>query len=165
MTENNQTLFTKDPSNKKITVVREFDAPLKQVWKAWTESILLDAWWAPKPWVAKTKSMDFSEGGTWLYAMIGPDGSEQWCRADYKTIVPHKMFSYVDSFCNKDGEEVTGFPNMQWNCEFVETPAGTRVEIEITFDSEENLQKIVEMGFEEGFKAGIGNLVELLANV
>lgn len=165
MTKNNETFLTKDLPTKKIIVVREFDAPLKQVWKAWTESILLDAWWAPKPWTAKTKSMDFSEGGTWLYAMVGADGSEQWCKADYKKIVPNKMFNYVDAFCDENGKENTDFPSMQWNCEFIETSTGTRVEIEITFESEANLQKIIKMGFEEGFKAGLGNLAELLENV
>lgn len=30
---NNETIFTKDVANKKIKVVREFDAPLDQVWK------------------------------------------------------------------------------------------------------------------------------------
>lgn len=88
MTVTKETIFSKDVANKKLTVVREFDAPLEKVWKAWTESELLDQWWAPKPWKAITQSMDFREGGKWLYYMLGPDGSRHYCRADYKTIVP-----------------------------------------------------------------------------
>ncbi len=67
---NKQTTISKDAANKKLIVVREFDAPLEQVWKAWTDSNILDKWWAPKPWKAKTKSMDFREGGTWLYSLM-----------------------------------------------------------------------------------------------
>lgn len=72
---NKQTTIAKDAANKKLIVVREFDAPLAEVWKAWTDSSILDQWWAPKPWKAKTKTMDFREGGTWLYSMVGPDGN------------------------------------------------------------------------------------------
>ncbi len=68
---NKQTTISKDAANKKLIVVREFDAPLEQVWKAWTDKDILDKWWAPKPWKAKTKSMDFREGGAWLYSMGG----------------------------------------------------------------------------------------------
>ena len=80
---NNQTTITKDVANKKLIVVREFDAPPEEVWKAWTEKELLDIWWAPKPWRAQTKTMDFREGGAWLYSMVGPDGTESYCRVDY----------------------------------------------------------------------------------
>ena len=44
-----QTIITKDLANKKIFVVREFEGTPEQVWQAWTESELLDKWWAPKP--------------------------------------------------------------------------------------------------------------------
>ena len=159
-----ETIYTKDQSNKKLSVVREFDAPLNRVWKAWTESQLLDQWWAPKPWKAITQSMDFRDGGTWLYYMQGPDGSRHYCRVDYKTIVAGKSFSGNDLFCDENGNPNKDMPQMMWDCQFRSTGAGTKVEVEITFASEEDLQKIVEMGFKEGFAAAHNNLDELLAN-
>lgn len=45
----NQLEVVKDPAAKKITVTRRFKAPVAEVWRAWTESSLLDQWWAPKP--------------------------------------------------------------------------------------------------------------------
>jgi PhnB protein len=159
-----QTEITTDLANKKLQVVREFDAPLEQVWRAWTESELLDQWWAPKPWKARTKSMDFREGGSWLYCMEGPEGEESpWCRADYKTIDAQKSFTIVDAFCDENGNDNSDTPNMHWKNVFSETNSGTRVEVEITFASVADLEKIVEMGFKEGFTAGLENLDELLA--
>lgn len=158
-----ETIFTKDPSNKKMKVVREFDAPLQQVWKAWTESKLLDQWWAPKPWKANTQSMDFREGGTWLYYMEGPDGSRHYCRVDYKTIVPDKFFIGEDSFCDENGKPNTEAPQTTWNSRFSSTPNGTKVEVELTFAKEADLERLVEMGFKEGFAAAHTNLDELLA--
>src|SRR6476620_501148 len=93
-----QTIITKDLANKKIFVVREFEGTPEQVWQAWTESEVLDKWWAPKPWKAKTKKMDFREGGSWLYCMEGPDGTQAWCRVDYQTMIPNKSFTAVGAF-------------------------------------------------------------------
>ena len=162
MNQKNQTTITKDPSNKKLIVVREFDAPLDHVWKAWTESELLDQWWAPKPWRAETKTMDFREGGTWLYSMVGPDGSRHWSRADFKTVIPNKSFIGDDAFCDENGKINPEMPRMHWENEFSETANGTKVTVEITFSSEEQLEKIIEMGFKEGFTMAHGNLDELL---
>lgn len=35
--------------------------------------------------------------------------------------------------------------------------------VDVTFNSEEDLQRIIELGFEEGFTMAHGNLDELLA--
>ena len=51
---------------------------------------------------------------------------------------------------------------MHWKNEFIATGTGTKVEVEVTFASEADMQKIVEMGFEVGFTAAHGNLDELL---
>ena len=158
-----ETIFSKDLANKKLRVVREFDAPVEQVWKAWTESKLLDQWWAPKPWKAITKSMDFREGGLWLYYMQGPGGERHYCRADYKTVVPNKLFISVDSFCDENGNPTTEGPGMHWKSVFSTSGTGTKVEVEITFATEADLEKIIEMGFKEGFAAAHVNLDELLA--
>lgn len=162
MTTNKEVSFKKDMANRKILVVREFDAPLHHVWRAWTESELLDMWWAPKPWKAKTKSMDFREGGSWLYCMIGPDGEQAWSRADYKSIVNNKSYTGVDCFCDENGNINNDFPSMHWKCDFSETNSGTKVTVEITFANEADFGKILEMGFEQGFTAALGNLDELL---
>jgi uncharacterized protein YndB with AHSA1/START domain len=163
MTILKQTEITKDEANKKLFVVRDFEAPIDLVWKAWTDSKILDKWWAPKPWQARTQSMDFREGGSWLYSMVGPEGEQSFCRCDYFTIIPEQQFSGDDMFCDEKGNKNTEFPIMHWKVEFFEAEGGTRVQVEITFDSIEDLEKIVEMGFKEGFTAAHGNLDELLA--
>jgi uncharacterized protein YndB with AHSA1/START domain len=160
---NKETIFTKDLANRKLKVVREFDAPQEQVWKAWTESKLLDQWWAPKPWKANTKSMDFREGGSWLYYMEGPDGSRHYCRADYKSVITNKRFVGDDAFCDENGNPTQELPRMHWEVSFRKSGDATEVEVEITFATEDDLNKIIEMGFKEGFAAAHNNLDELLA--
>ena len=159
----NNTLVSKDLANKKLHVVREFNAPLEKVWKAWTESALLDKWWAPRPWKAETKTLDFREGGLWLYCMVGPDGTRHWCRVDFKTIAAQKSFTSTAVFSDDKGNRDNSFPAMHWSIVFIPTTTGSKVEVRISFDNEADLQKILEMGFEAGFSMGLGNLDELLA--
>ena len=66
--------FLVDKKKNTITVRREFAANRQLVWDCYTKSELLDQWFAPKPFTTKTKSMEFNDGGHWIYAMIDPDG-------------------------------------------------------------------------------------------
>ena len=161
----NSVSITKDVAAKKLRVTREFNAPVEKVWKAWTESNLLDKWWGPKPWKAETKMMQFKEGGRWLYAMVGPDGTKAWCRVDFRAIVPQKSFATTAWFCDEEGNINSSFPAMKWMVELKPTATGTKLEVEISFDNEADLQKIVDMGFEAGFTMGLSQLEELLPTI
>jgi uncharacterized protein YndB with AHSA1/START domain len=156
--------FSVDKENKKIKIEREFAAPVSKVWAAWTESQQLDKWWAPKPWKAKTKVMDFREGGYWLYAMIGPNGEEHWARADFKSIKPLKSFSGQDAFCDKDGKVDSDLPSSFWTNTFTEESNSTVVHSEISYDKISDLEKIMEMGFKEGLTSAMENLDQLLSS-
>jgi uncharacterized protein YndB with AHSA1/START domain len=163
MTTLKETIYSKDEANKKLFAEREFDAPVKDVWRAWTEPELLDQWWAPRPWKAVTVSMNFIDGGSWLYYMEGPDGSRHYCRADYSSIITNKSYQGLDGFCDEKGNINSELPQMNWKVDFNETASGTKVKVQLSFDSLESLQKTVDMGFKEGFAMAHNNLDELLA--
>lgn len=158
----NKTLFSTDMATKTMTIVRSFDAPLKQVWNAWTTSEGLDQWWAPKPYRAVTKSMNFKVGGFWLYAMTAPNGHIDWCRVDYKEIDPFKHILSADGFCDENGVVNKEFAPMTWKKTFTESAGITTVKNEVSFPEKKDLEKILEMGFEQGFKMGLENLDEYL---
>jgi uncharacterized glyoxalase superfamily protein PhnB/uncharacterized protein YndB with AHSA1/START domain len=150
--------FRVDKENKKIRVERSFQAPSDLVWAAWTEADILDQWWAPKPWRNETKSLDFREGGRWLYAMIGTEGEKHWCLFDYKKIVPYKMFSGLDAFCDEQGTIANTKPRCFWENVFTHQADSTTVNVEISFDKLSDLEAIIQMGFKEGFTMGLENL-------
>ena len=158
-----ETKIVKDENNRQLNITREFSAPVEKVWKAWTEAELLDKWWAPRPWKAITKTMNFKVGGFWLYCMAGPNGEKAWCRVDFTAIDEGKSFSATATFCDENGVIDKNFPPMHWQNEFNATATGSKVDIVISFDSETELEQIVKMGFKEGFTMGLGNLDELLA--
>lgn len=154
----NSLQIVKDAGGKKITVTGSFDATPEQVWSAWTESELLDQWWAPEPYHAQTKTINFTNGGYWLYAMVGPEGDKNWCRADFSNIQPYTSFEAVSLFCDENGTPNNAIPPMRWKSTFQATATGTTVIAEIAFDTTEGLNTILEMGFREGFTAALGNL-------
>ncbi len=155
--------FSVNKENKTIQVRRVFNAPVDLVWAAWTEAELLDQWWAPKPYKAVTKSMNFTEGGRWHYCMQGPEGDKQWCLLDYESIVPEKRFSGWDAFCDEEQNISNTKPSMHWNNLFSEESGTTTVNMEIGFKAFEDLEAILHMGFKEGFAMGMENLDQYIA--
>ena len=161
---NNKLLFdfSVNKENKTIHVKREFDATLDLVWKAWTTAEILDQWWAPKPWEAETKTMDFRPGGFWHYAMVSPEGEKHWSKASYISIVKEKSFTAKDGFCDENGTMDPTFPQNLWENNFSAKEDKTQIDVILTFDTLTDLEKIMEMGFKEGFTMSLQNLDELL---
>lgn len=155
--------FTVNKENKTITVKREFAAPLASVWDAYTKSELLDQWWAPKPWKARTKSMDFREGGTWLYAMVGPEGEEHWAVANYLSIQNQKGFTVKDAFTDAEGNINETMPQAKWDVTFTGQGAVTLVQFVISYDDLAQLEATIQMGFKEGLAMAMEGLDELFA--
>jgi uncharacterized protein YndB with AHSA1/START domain len=161
MNNNLQFDFTVDKAAKTIYVTREFDADLSLVWDAFTKAEILDQWVAPKPFVAKTKFMDFKVGGQRLYAMVSPEGHEGWVIQKYTSISPKSNFKMFNAFADQDGN--AQLPGSEWDYTFSEHGGKTTVRITIYNESAERLQKMIEMGFMEGYKASLNNLENLLA--
>ncbi len=155
--------FSVDKENRKINIEREFDAPVETVWKAWTDSKILDLWWAPTPWQARTKSMDFKEGGHWLYSMVGPEGEEHWARFDFTSINPLNSFAGKDSFCDENGKINESMTGSTWANRFSSAENKTIVSTELLFSTKANLEQMIEMGFKEGLSMAMENLDKLLA--
>lgn len=154
--------FIVNKENNTVNVKREFAAKLEIVWEAWTNPEILDQWWAPKPYQTRTKSMDFREGGMWLYEMFNADNEKHpdchWCKNDYEKIVLHKMFSGLDAFCDENGIVNQQMPRTRWSNQFNENGEKTLVSITAQYDSLADLEKIIEMGFKEGFTMAMENL-------
>lgn len=154
--------FSVDKENKTINIQREFNANLELVWKAWTEPELLNQWWAPKPYHIETKTLDLEIGGMWLYAMVSPKNEKTWCKADYKEIETNKLLSWLDAFCDENGNENTIKPRSLWANFFTEKNDITLVDITLKHDKLEDIETLIEMGFKEGFGMALLNLDQLL---
>ncbi|WP_268849341.1 SRPBCC family protein [Flavobacterium aestivum] len=152
--------FTVDKATKTVFINREFAAELSLVWDAFTKAEMLDQWVAPKPWTSKTKHMNFEVGGRRFYAMVSPEGLERWAIQEYTSITPKTNFKMHNAFADKD--ENPELPGSDWNYNFTEENGKTKVSITIYNESLARLEKMIEMGFKEGFTMSIDNLEQLL---
>lgn len=158
-----EAIFTKDLERGTLRVERHFDATPEKVWKAHTESELLGQWWAPKPWKAVTVSLDFREGGRWLYYMLGPEGERHYCVQEYESIEAGKSFAGADFFSDEEGNQKNDMPVSHWKTEFFPEGEGTKLVSSITYPSGSDLEKILSMGMQEGYTMALGQLEALLA--
>lgn len=150
--------FTVDKAKKTVSVNREFDAELSLVWDAFTKKEILDQWWAPLPYLSKTKIMDFKVGGRRFYAMVSPDGGENWAIQKYTFIKPKSNFKFFNAFADKD--ENPQLPGSDWDLSFSEHNGTTMVSIVIYNESLERME-----GLMEGFKAGMAATMKQLENL
>ncbi len=152
--------FTVDKDTKTVSITREFAAAQSLVWDAFTKQEILDQWWAPKPWASRTKFMDFIVGGRRFYAMVSPEGQEHWAIQKYTSISPKSNFKFLNAFSDKDENPV--LPGSDWDLNFSEQDGITTVSISIYNESLERMEKMIEMGFKEGFTMTINELANLL---
>jgi uncharacterized protein YndB with AHSA1/START domain len=155
--------FTVNKETKTVFITREFDASLSLVWDAFTKPEILDQWVAPKPYVSKTKFMDFKVGGRRFYAMVSPEGHESWAIQKYTSISPKTNFKMFNAFADKD--ENPQLPGSDWDYTFSEENGKTKVSITIYNESLARMEKMIEMGFTQGMSATLKNLDELLATL
>ena len=156
--------FTVDKSANSVLITREFDAKLSLVWDAFTKQEILDQWWAPKPFTSKTKHMDFKVGGRRFYAMVSPEGQEVgWQIQDYTSISPKINFKFFSVFADKD--ENPHLPGSNWDLNFIERDGITKVSITIYNESLERMEKMIELGFKEGFTMTLNELDNLLSTL
>ncbi len=155
--------FTVDKAAKTVFITREFDADLSLVWDAFTKAEILDQWVAPKPYRSVTKSMDFKVGGRRFYAMVGPEGQERWSVQKYTAINPKTNFKMFNAFADKD--ENIELPGSDWDYNFSEHDGRTIVNITIYNESLARMERMIEMGFTEGFKMSMVNLESVLAGL
>lgn len=152
--------FTVDKTKKTVYVNREFAARLSLVWDAFTQQELLDQWWAPIPYQSKTRSMEFKVGERRFYAMVSPEGKENWQIQSYTSITPKINFKFFSVFADKDENQY--LPGSDWDLNFIEENGKTKVSISIYNDSSERMEKLIEMGFKEGFTMTLNELETLL---
>lgn len=158
-------VFNIDTDHATIFVMKIFRTQMEEVWRHFTQSELLDSWWAPQPWRCETQKMDFQEGGKWNYAMVSPENEKHFAGIDYEEINAHCSLSLSDYFTDESGNKNTEFPTTNWLIGFTGVEEGVKLTVNLHFASETEMNSILEMGFEEGFKSTLNQLEKLLVKV
>jgi uncharacterized protein YndB with AHSA1/START domain len=76
------------PTDREIVLTREFDAPRRLVFDAFTRPELLKRWLGARGWNLVECEIDLRVGGTWCYVYRGPGGAKMGHGGVYREVVP-----------------------------------------------------------------------------
>lgn len=146
-----------------LNLVADFDAPIDRVWELWADPRLLERWWGPPGYPATVERHDLRAGGEVTYFMTGPDGGRSGGWWKVISVDPPRSLEFEDGFANEDGSANRGMPITRANIQLSEEGGHTRMEMHSSFASREEMDKLVEMGVEEGLRAAVGQADSVLA--
>ena len=153
----------KDPEKLIMTVTAQFAAPVARVWAAYADPRQLERFWGPPEWPAKFERHDFTVGGRSEYVMTGPNGETSRGFWEFLSIDEPRAFEVKDGFLGPDGKQAPDMPTMRMRFTFEPHDGGTRMVTVTTFPSLEALEKLLGMGMEEGMKAAMAQIDDVLA--
>lgn len=77
-----------------LMLTRLYDAPVKAVWDAWTDTKAVAQWWGPRGFTLTTHSKELKPGGFWRYTMHGPDGKDWPNKTEYFVVEKYSKLVY-----------------------------------------------------------------------
>src|SRR5687768_9236220 len=142
----------KDTEALSMTLEAEFDASAERVWQLWEDPRQLERWWGPPTWPATFEQFEFQSGGKAGYYMTGPEGEKAggWWR--FTAIQAPNKLEFDDGFADENGAPVEDLGITHATVSLEEAGGRTRMTIVSTFESEEQMEQMVQMGMEEGMK-------------
>jgi uncharacterized protein YndB with AHSA1/START domain len=154
---------TKDPATLTMVVTAEFDAPVERVWQLWADPRQLERWWGPPTYPATVVDHDLVPGGTVTYFMTGPEGDKHggWWRV-LAVDAPHSL-EVQDGFSDDTGSPDPDMPSTIMRVVLSEEGGGTKMVMTSTFPSLEAMEQLTDMGMEEGLRAAMAQMDEVLA--
>ncbi len=152
-------------SDRELIFTRIFDAPRELVFKAFSEAEQVRQWWPPKGWEMPVCLLEFRPGGEWRYCFRNAAGEEHWARAIYHKIVPPEQIVFSDEFIDAQGNVIAGLPSKTFTLTFADLGSRTQLTVLVQLASPDNLHKLVEMGFKQGFTETLSNLEQHLLRI
>lgn len=155
----------KDIDKLTLTIIADFAAPVARVWQVYADPRQLEKVWGPPGYPATVVDHDLRPGGIVTYYMTSPEGEKFGGRWDVIEVDEPRGFAFDDSFA--DVETFTPMSDMPMGLNryrFIEHEGGTRATFTTTYTTAEDLQKVLEMGIEEGATAAINQIDDLLVS-
>src|ERR1700687_3990022 len=86
------------PTDEQILIVREFDAPKRLVYKAWTTPELVKRWWSGLRGTVTIAEIDLRVSGRWRYVLVTGGGFEVAFHGEYVEIVPNERIVWSEVY-------------------------------------------------------------------
>lgn len=150
------------PADTQILITREFNAPARLVWKAWTTPELIKRWWSGQRGEVTSAEVDLPVGGRWRYVMTAEGGFEVAFHGEYSEIVPTERLVCTEVY--------EGIPDADDNpalntATFTETDGRTRLELLVETRDRETRDAIIDSGMELGMQESYDALEQVAVSL
>lgn len=144
------------PTDTKILITREFDAPKHLVYRVWTTPELVRRWWHANRAEVTECTIDLRVGGRWRYAARTPDGITFAFSGEYLEIVPEARLVTTEVY------EPIPDAGATTTLTLTESGGRTTLELLVEHSSREHRDGHINSGMEAGMQDAL-DLAEALA--
>ncbi|MGA7835071.1 MAG: SRPBCC family protein [Acidimicrobiales bacterium] len=145
------------PSERQILIVREFNAPRRLVYRAWTTPELIAQWWGGDRGRVTSVEVDLRVGGAWRYVMVAHNEFEVAFHGTYREIAPEERLVHTQIY-DPFPDVVAVVTNT-----FSEAGTGCVVSILVDHPTPDTRDMQLASGMEEGMQESLSHL-ERVAN-
>ena len=153
------TSVMKDVEALTLTVVADFDAPVRRLWDAYLDPRQIERFWSPPSLPTVFVRHDGYVGGRSEWVVSTPDGNEVKLSWIWGAIDELKSFEALDG----DGPPIHGPVRMVFT--FEETSAGSRVSTTSYFDTTDGWHEAIDMDMDQHMSEAMSQMDAVLADL
>ena len=147
------------PTDKEVVMTRQFDAPRKLVFAAWTTPKYVQRWMlGPEGWTMPVCEIDLRPGGEWHFVWRKSQGTEMAMRGTYKEVKPPERLVSTESW----GPE---WPETLNTVELREENGKTTMTLTILYVSKEARDNALKTGMKDGVETSFDRLATVLESM
>ena len=146
------------PSDREIVIMREFNAPRRRVFEAWTDPQRVKQWYGCGKSHLVSCEIDLRIGGEYRYVLLGPDGGEHTMTGRYLEIVAPDRLVYTERYVSGQFESDEAFVTVT----FVERDGRTKLTSTVLHKNAANRDMHLNSGVEKGASLTLDRLEQLL---
>jgi uncharacterized protein YndB with AHSA1/START domain len=150
------------PAGNQILITREFNAPRRLVWKAYTTPELIKRWWSGQKGTVTSAEVDLRVGGAWRYVMVANEGFEVAFHGEFREIVPEERLVNTEIF--------EGIPAADDHAGLVtltltEKDGRTFIEMLCEYSDQADRDAVVASGMESGMQESLDALEQVAVSL
>jgi len=155
----NPTHIEADPDLPTVRIVREFDAPVERVFRAWTDPELVARWLGPNETEMQISAWEATTGGHYRYAAVRNGETIASFYGSFHEIRPNERM--VQTFTWEGAPDGVSLDTIT----FIDLGGGrTRVSNLSVVDNMKDREAMIASGMESGVLEGYAKLDALLAS-
>jgi uncharacterized protein YndB with AHSA1/START domain len=143
------------PADNQILITREFNAPARLVWRAYTTPELIRRWWGGARGTVTSAEVDLRVGGRWRYVMRANEGFEVAFHGEYREIAAPDRLVDTEAFEGiPDADEHAGLVTVT----LAEQDDRTSMEMLCEYRDRSDRDAVIDAGMEGGMQESMDAL-------